>query len=150
MIISAGILPYHKLDNRWVVLLGHPGGPYYENSSELSIIKGEAGANERLFNAAKREFLEETGVLPNGEFIDLGCAPVRPGKINHIWAVNYHCDISILHSNSFSMEWPKGTGVIQEFPEIDRYTWISIQSATKLIFTSQLPFLYMLEFILCS
>lgn len=150
MIISAGILPYHSIGNTWVVLLGHPGGPFYENTDDLTIMKGEANQDEHIFSAAKREFQEETGVTPFGEFIDLGCFPVSYKKINHIWGLNFTCDISTLRSDTFSIEWPAGSGIIREFPEIDRYVWISISDAKKHIFKSQLSFLCMLEFILCS
>jgi predicted NUDIX family NTP pyrophosphohydrolase len=44
------------------VLLGHPGGPFWQNKDEgaWSIPKGLISADEAPLSAARREFLEET------------------------------------------------------------------------------------------
>ena len=39
-----------------------------------------------------------------------------------------------LASNTFELEWPKGSGRVREFPEIDRVQWFSVaQARTKLL-----------------
>ncbi len=48
------------------VFLAHPGGPYFTNKDDGSwtIPKGEPDTGEDLLDAARREFQEETGVIP--------------------------------------------------------------------------------------
>src|ERR1700740_2862601 len=71
---SAGILMYRVRGGEPQVLLVHPGGPYWVSKDEgaWSIPKGEHPTDEDPLAAAKREFEEETGLRPEGEFIPLG------------------------------------------------------------------------------
>ena len=61
---SSGILVYKKDNNIVKVLLCHPGGPYWENTHLHSwgIPKGELDKNEKVKEAAIREFKEETNL----------------------------------------------------------------------------------------
>jgi predicted NUDIX family NTP pyrophosphohydrolase len=43
------------------------------------------------------------------------------------------------------MEWPKGSGVIREFPEVDRAAWFSLADARRKLLKGQLPLLDELE-----
>jgi len=71
--ISAGLLMYRIQEGKLQVLLAHPGGPLFKNKDEgaWSIPKGEVESGEDLLECAKREFEEETGVIPTGPFIAL-------------------------------------------------------------------------------
>jgi predicted NUDIX family NTP pyrophosphohydrolase len=51
------------------------------------------------------------------------------------------CDASSIKSNTFSMEWPPRSGKQQEFPEVDRAGWFTIQAAKEKILKGQVPFL---------
>jgi predicted NUDIX family NTP pyrophosphohydrolase len=54
-------------------------------------------------------------------------------------------DISNCKSNTFEIEYPKGSGVIGKFPEMDKYEWMDIDTARVKIVGSQLFFLNRLE-----
>lgn len=95
--------------------------------------------------AAKREFEEETGVQPDGEFIPLTPLKQPGGKVVFAWAVRADFDPSRLKSNTFSMEWPPRSGRQQEFPEVDRAAWFGIEDARRKILKGQAPFLDQLE-----
>ena len=119
-------------------------GPTRTTESGLSP-KGEFDADEDQLEAAKREFREETGLVANGEYRPL--KPIRQtgGKIVYAWTV--HCDLeaAAVKSNTFSMEWPRGSGKMREFPEIDRAEWFKIDLARLKILKSQLGLLEQLE-----
>lgn len=136
---SAGVLLFRRIAARIEVLLAHPGGPFWKNkdAGAWSIPKGEYGDQEDPLAAARREFAEETGVTPAGKFIPLG--EVRQsGKIVKAWAVEGSFDQTAgVHSNTFSMPWPPGSGKLQEFPEIDRAEWFTLEVARLKIVRGQ-------------
>jgi predicted NUDIX family NTP pyrophosphohydrolase len=140
---SAGILPYRHNQGRLEVFLIHPGGPFWatKDAGAWSIPKGLFGDDEDSLAAAKREFREETGFEPAGEMIPL--EPVRQpgGKLVHAWAMEGDFDPEQLRSNTFSMEWPRGSGQQREFPEVDRGAWFTVEEAARKILPGQAPFL---------
>ncbi|MEH2524184.1 MULTISPECIES: NUDIX domain-containing protein [unclassified Bradyrhizobium] len=140
---SAGLLLFHRRDGDLQVLLGHPGGPFWRRKDEgaWSIPKGLASTGEALLSAAKREFGEETGHHPRGEFIPLGEAKQPGGKVVHVWAVEDDLDAENIRSNLFEMEWPPRSGRHQTFREIDRAEWFGIPVARSKILKGQAIFL---------
>lgn len=136
---SAGLLMYRIRDGRLEVLLVHPGGPFWRNKDDgaWSIPKGELGAGEDALAAAGREFEEETGIKPNGPFLDLASVKQKGGKLVHAWAFAGDCDPSQIKSNSFTMEWPLHSGQRQEFPEVDRATFFDLEQAKRKINPAQ-------------
>ena len=125
------------------VLLVHPGGPFWQkkDANAWSIPKGEYSATEDPLGAAQREFEEETGVKPHGDFIPLGDCRQPGGKIVKAWAVEGNLDTARIRSNSFSLEWPPKSGKMREFPEVDRAEWFSIGAAREKILKGQANFL---------
>jgi predicted NUDIX family NTP pyrophosphohydrolase len=125
------------------VLLVHPGGPFWQkkDANAWSIPKGEYSAGEDPLSAAQREFEEETGVKPHGDFIPLGDCRQPGGKIVKAWAVEGDLDTACIRSNSFSLEWPPKSGKMREFPEVDRAEWFSIGAAREKILEGQANFL---------
>ena len=113
---------YRVRNHRLEVLLVHLGGPFWakKEAGAWFIPKGEVAPSEDEFAAAKREFQEETGFEPHGNFISLGSVKHKGGKTVHAWAFEGDCDPSSIRSNTFSMEWPPRSGNKQDFPEIDR------------------------------
>jgi predicted NUDIX family NTP pyrophosphohydrolase len=144
---SAGLLLYRKKRGITEVLLVHPGGPFWKNKDDgsWSIPKGEFEDDEEPLEAAKREFQEETGFAASGEFLAL--LPVRQpsGKVIHVWALHSDLDAEATRSNSFSMEWPRGSGRMAQFPEVDRAAWFPITAARRKMLKGQLPFLDQLQ-----
>jgi predicted NUDIX family NTP pyrophosphohydrolase len=140
---SAGILPYRHQSGRLEVLLVHPGGPFWakKDLGSWSIAKGEYEGGEDPLQAALREFLEETGHQPAGPFLPLAQRKQPGGKRIDAWATESDWDSSRLVSNTFSMEWPKGSGRIQTFPEVDRAEWFEISEAARRILPGQRGFL---------
>ncbi len=125
------------------VLLVHPGGPFWRNKDleSWTIPKGEYPESEGALAGAMREFEEETGIRPEGEFIPLGQLRQASGKLVTAWAFESDCDATAIRSNLFSMEWPRGSGRSQEFPEVDRGEWFPLARARQKILKGQLGFL---------
>jgi predicted NUDIX family NTP pyrophosphohydrolase len=142
---SAALLLYRLAgDTGMEVLIAHMGGPFWarKNARAWSIPKGEYGDGEDPRDAAFREFEEETGSAPPvGQVIDLGETRQASGKIITTYAVQGDFDASKVHSNTFHMEWPKGSGNMQDFPEIDRAEWMSLERASQLLVKGQVPIL---------
>jgi predicted NUDIX family NTP pyrophosphohydrolase len=144
---SAGLLLYRRAPAGLEVLLVHPGGPFWQGKDlgAWSIPKGEIGPDEDPLAAARREFREETGFEPSGPAVTLGQLRQPGGKLVHAWALEGDADPSELSSNSFSMEWPRGSGRLQAFPEVDRAEWFGLAEARCRILPGQVPFLDRLE-----
>lgn len=142
-VYSAGILLYRLRDNAVEVLLAHPGGPFWSGKDlgAWSIPKGQSEANEDPLQAAKREFWEETGFEVDGQFIDLGTIRQPSRKTIQIWALEQDLDADRLHSNEFTLEWPRKSGIMMQFPEIDRAEWFDIERARQKIHKGQVGFL---------
>ncbi len=136
---SAGLLLYRKRKDGIEVFLAHPGGPFFKkkDAGAWSIPKGEIGEGEDPLVAAKREFEEETGCTPEGRFLPLSPVKQKSGKIVMSWAVEGRCDADSITSNTFNLEWPPKSGRMQEFPEVDRAAWFSIEEAKQKINPAQ-------------
>ncbi|VEG55556.1 NUDIX hydrolase [Mycolicibacterium aurum] len=146
--LSAGLLLFRETDGALEVLIGHPGGPFWARKDEgaWSIPKGEYIEGEDPWAAAQREFTEEIGTPPPaGQRIDL--APVRQpgGKVVTAFAVRGDLDADGVVSNTFTLEWPRGSGQFREFPEIDRAGWFDLVAARVKLLKGQRPLLDQLE-----
>jgi predicted NUDIX family NTP pyrophosphohydrolase len=145
--VSAGLLMYRLREQRLEVLLGHPGGPYFvrKDRGSWGIPKGGIDPGEDPLTAAVREFGEETGIEAQGPFLSLGGVKYRNHKVVYAWAFAGDCDPGRIVSNTFEMEWPRGSGKRQEFPEIDRAAFFDIPTARQMIMPAQARFLDDLE-----
>lgn len=141
--VSAGILLFRRSDAGVQVLLGHPGGPYFEgkDAGHWSIPKGQAHDGENLLAVAVREFGEETGhvVGSNARLIDLGSVRQRGGKTVHAWAVEGDMDPAEAWSNTFRMEWPPRSGIFIDVPELDQVAWFTPEQARMAMNPAQVP-----------
>lgn len=141
---SAGLLLYRRGDDGTEVLLGHMGGPFWAAKDEhaWSVPKGLVEEHETdLLAVAEREFAEELGSpAPPGDSVGLGT--VRSGrKTVHVFARAGDFDADHVVSNTFTLEWPRGSGRIQAFPEIDRAAWLPVGVARTKLVKAQIPFL---------
>jgi predicted NUDIX family NTP pyrophosphohydrolase len=127
------------------VFLVHPGGPYFRNKDggAWTIPKGEAGEGENLLTRAKIEFEEELGIRAiASDWIALGSVKQKGGKTVHAWAFEGNLpDAFAITSNTFEIEWPPRSGRMQQFPEIDRAEFFSIEKAKEKINEAQAAFL---------
>jgi predicted NUDIX family NTP pyrophosphohydrolase len=139
---SAGLLLFRGRAADLEVLLGHPGGPFWQNKDDAvwSIPKGLIGVEEMPLSAARREFAEETGHHPEGVFLPLGEARQRGGKVVQAWAIEGDWDPALIRSNTFEMEWPPRSGRHRNFPEIDRAAWFDVADARRKILMGQAIF----------
>ena len=137
----------HSGDGSMQVLLAHPGGPFWRGKDEgaWTIPKGEYLPPEEALAAAQREFTEETGFAVTPPFLPLGEIVQKSGKRILAWAFSGDCDPAQLSSNTFEMEWPPRSGRKQDFPEIDRIEWLSLDDARRKIIAAQRPLLDRLE-----
>jgi predicted NUDIX family NTP pyrophosphohydrolase len=132
---------YRVREGKLQVFLAHPGGPFYARKDEgtWSIPKGEPETGEELIETARREFREETGLVPSGPFIPLQPIRQKGGKFVHAWAFAGDCDGQEVVSNVFTMEWPPGSGRAMTFPEVDRAEFFDVPVARKKIKPAQVP-----------
>jgi predicted NUDIX family NTP pyrophosphohydrolase len=142
---SAGLLLYRRPpDGGPEVLIAHPGGPFWARRDEgaWSVPKGEYGDGDDPLAAAYREFREETGLdPPRAEPLALGELRQPGGKRVTVWALEGDLDVTHAVSNTFELEWPRGSGSVREFPEVDRVEWVGVDLARTKLLKGQVPFL---------
>ncbi|HEY3262767.1 MAG TPA: NUDIX domain-containing protein [Pseudonocardiaceae bacterium] len=144
---SAGILLYRRSGGEVEVLLGHMGGPFWQrkDAGAWSVPKGEYGPDERPEAAARREFQEELGMpVPGGDLlqlVELGTVRQSGGKIVTVWAAEGDLDPADVVPGTFLLEWPKGSGRMREFPEVDRVAWLGMDEARDKLIAGQRVFL---------
>jgi predicted NUDIX family NTP pyrophosphohydrolase len=144
---SAGILMYKHHGLEILVLLVHPGGPYWRNkdAGAWSIPKGERNHGEDAETTARREFAEEVGMMPACPLSPLGRIRQRGGKQVEAFALQGEFDVDRLSSDTFEMEWPPHSGKKQSFPEVDRAAWFSLAEAREMINAGQRALIDRLE-----
>lgn len=142
--LSAGLLLYRFAEDGVEVLIAHPGGPFWARKDDgaWTIPKGEYADDEDPWVAAQREFVEEIGLpVPDGPRVDF--APVKQpgGKVVTAFAVRADLDVTQQVSNTFELEWPRGSGTVRTYPEIDRVGWFSVAEARSKLLKGQRPLL---------
>ncbi len=143
---SAGILPYKIENNELKVYLEHPGGPFWEGKDKWSICKGEY-SDEKAIDAALREFNEESGFQVEARDLEfLGSQKLNSvNKLISIFIIKADLDVTKMKSNTFKLEYPLGSGIINEYPEMDEGRWFNIAEAKEKVFKGQEKILEKLE-----
>lgn len=144
MLRSAGTMLYQLDDGVLRVLIAHMGGPLWAKKDERawSIPKGEYEDGDDPRVAAAREFEEELGSpLPAGELKELGTIKQSSGKLVIAYALEADFDAAGAQSNLFEMEWPRGSGILRSFPEVDRAEWVDCATARVKLVSGQVGFL---------
>ncbi|HSQ30385.1 MAG TPA: NUDIX domain-containing protein [Gemmatimonadaceae bacterium] len=150
--VSAGMILFRRSEKGLEVLLAHPGGPFWRNrdAGAWTIPKGIVEPNEDILDAARREFIEETGITPNPPFIPLGSVKQKAGKTVHAWAWEGDADAAAIISNSGRTEWPRGSGRWITYPEVDRCEWFDGASARHKMNPAQAELVERLEALLAA
>ncbi|HNB21900.1 MAG TPA: NUDIX domain-containing protein [Candidatus Melainabacteria bacterium] len=128
---SAGTLLYRTLDGIVQVLLVHASGNY-NKKSKWSIPKGVPDPGENMEEAARRETLEETGVVA-GELISLGFVEYTKSRKR----VHCYCGPAPADASPQCASW-----------EVDRAEFIELEKAKDIIHQDQSEFLTRLESLL--
>lgn len=153
MLTSAGILLHRSRAGRVEVLLGHMGGPFWsrKDAAAWSIPKGELDEGEEPVAAARREFAEELGFpAPPGELHELGHV-VQSGRrktvLGYALAGDVPDDLVAAVADRpdegdwVEIEWPRNSGRLLRFPEIDGAAWFDLDTAREKLVKGQRPFL---------
>ena len=142
---SAGLLLYRRPSGSQLeVWIAHMGGPFWnrKDARAWSIPKGEYLEEEDPLAAATREFAEEMGTPPPAaDYVHLGDFRQPSRKVITVYAAEAEFQPDRIESNTFPLEWPKGSGRIQDFPEIDRAEWFTEEVARTKLVAGQLPIL---------
>lgn len=142
---SAGLLLYRRDENSQVhVWIAHMGGPFWarKDARAWSIPKGEYLDDEDPLAAAVREFAEEMGAPPPAvDYALLGDFRQPSRKIITVYTAEAEFAPDRVESNTFPLEWPKGSGRIQDYPEIDRAEWFPEEVARTKLVAGQVPIL---------
>lgn len=148
--LSAGLLLYRRGPAGLELFLAHPGGPFWRDreAGAWTIPKGVVDEGEELLDAARREFEEETGIVPAGPFVPLGSVRQKAGKVVHAWAWEGDADASTITSNSARTEWPPGSGRWITYPEVDRCGWFDPTEARTRMNPAQAELVGRLEAVL--
>lgn len=141
--LSAGLLLFRRTPAGLEVLLAHPGGPFWrrKDAGVWTIPKGLVDEGEDPLAAARREFAEETAIAPRPPFLPLGEIRQKAGKRVLAWAWEGDADPARCFSNRVRTEWPRGSGRFIEFPEVDRYAWLSLAEAREKVNAAQVELL---------
>lgn len=147
MKVSAGILLYRNTNTIPEYFLAHPGGPFFikKDKGWWTIPKGEPLEGEEYLDTALREFKEETGYAPQPPYIPLEPIIQKGGKKVFCWAAEGNLNAEDICCNTFDMIWPPKSGIIKQFPEIDRGGWFLLPKAIALINERQAAFIHQLE-----
>ncbi|POX38716.1 DNA mismatch repair protein MutT [Streptomyces sp. Ru73] len=140
---SAGLLLYRRTGTGVELLLAHMGGPLWarRTAGAWTLPKGEYVPPEEPLAAARREFREELGLPPpEGPYVPLGEVRQSGGKTVTAWAVEGDLDPASIVPGTFETEWPRGSGTLRTFPEIDRVAWHTPDRAVEVLITAQRAF----------
>ena len=143
---SAGILTYRRTKGWIEFLLVHPApSPEFHpgDNGWWSIPKGEFEIDlENPLDAAIREFKEEIGIdISFDSHIELTPVMQRNNKLVYGFAVEHDIDVTNFKSNNFIAEYPRGSGVMVEFPEVDKAEWFNSTEAKLKLSTAQKAFI---------
>ncbi|MBT2533837.1 NUDIX domain-containing protein [Arthrobacter sp. ISL-48] len=144
-VLSAGILLYRRSPTAGLeVWIAHMGGPFWarKDAAAWSIPKGEYLDDEDPLVAAQREFAEEIGAPPPAaDYSLLGTFRQPSGKIITVFTAESDFEPGGVVSNTFPLEWPRGSGTVRNYPEIDHAEWTNEPVARTRLVRGQLPVL---------
>lgn len=123
--VSCGLLLFRRRLDGVEVLLVHPSGPYNRNAP-WSIPKGLADPDEKPEETAKRETLEETGIVASGPLTPLGAIDYTKSRKTIVAFAGEAASTDVPRCASW---------------EVDRAEFVPLSRAHDLIHPDQRPFL---------
>ena len=119
------------------------GGPFWarKDAGAWSIPKGEYTARSRWprrSGSSRRRWARHRP--RRGDRARARCKQ-SGGKAVTTFAIEGDFDLAGFVSNTFEMEWPRGSGRMQEFPEVDRAAWVTVAVAREKLVKGQVPIL---------
>ncbi len=137
---SAGLLLYRRSSGALELFLAHPGGPFWHNrdAGAWTIPKGVCRARRRPAGGGLPGVRggDRRSSRPD-RFLPLGSIRQKAGKLVHGWAWEGDADVNRVTSNTMRTEWPRGSGRLITFPEVDRCAWYDPASARQKINPAQ-------------
>ena len=81
-------------------------------------------------------------LIPSVEYLQLGAFRQPSGKVITVFIAEagFYAPAQIV-SNTFALEWPKGSGVVRNYPEVDGAKWAGEPEARTKLVKGQLPIL---------
>ncbi len=143
---SAGLLVYRRVDGEPEVLLVHPGGPYLGQEGRRLVVAARRASTNRTrtpsrWRSASSERSSGSSPPERTSPTFLGELRQPGGKLVSAWALPGDLDVSVVRSNTFTMEWPPRSGRTAEFPEVDRAGWFDLETARRKLLRGQLGLL---------
>lgn len=129
------------------VLLVRPGGPFWQRRTTgiWQLPKGLIEPGEDAAQAARRETEEELGIVLAGEPVPLARIRQAGGKWVEAFALEQSIDPAAIRSNRFELEWPRGSGRLRSFPEVEEARWFASAAAREHMLASQRSLIDALE-----
>lgn len=129
---SSGIILYKKISDKTLFFVCTPDGPMWEGRELWSFPKGHIENGESIFEAAIREFEEETNIAithDNEKYLYLGDVRQNKHKIVSVFCKEYEDeDMSDLRSNIIEYEYH---GEVVRHGEIREYAWKTIEELSE-------------------
>ena len=143
---SAGVLLFRgDAPDGLEVLLAHPGGPVWAKKDDQgwTIPKGEPSPGEDLLAAAKREFEEEMGSAPSGEFLRARIDIAAEREEDRARLGGALASSTSRRSRATCSRWSgrRSPAASRQFVEVDRAQWFPLAVARRKIWPGQVPFL---------
>ena len=140
---SAGLLMYRNGENGIEIFLCRPFSLEEPQKERLwGIPKGRIDKDEEPLDAAKREFFEETGLLPpDVPVYYLGKILYPSGKKQvSVWTFKFNPPTKFIPKSNFTKV-KDNNGNYVTIPEIGEWKWFTLNEASKKIMISQIEIL---------
>lgn len=124
---SSGVILFRKVDGRYEFFVCTPDGPYWEHRELWNFPKGHVERGETDFEAALREFKEETSITLNKRthYIDFGMVKQNPKKMVHVYGKKWKGEDTSNCSSNMTSTYYNGHKIRHH--EIKAYAWKTLE-----------------------
>ena len=138
--VSAGLVLFRAGPRGLEIFLAHPGGPFWarRDAGAWTIPKGvRRGGRGPARRRRSASSARRPAWSPAAPSCPLGSVRQKSGKRVHAWAWRGDADPATVTSNHMKIEWPRGSGPRQSYPEVDRCAWFTPAEAREKINAAQ-------------